>query len=112
MSTHIHPFRLFFAAPRQATSGCGWVATLDHTLLVRKAGDPGSASPAEAAPCCRASPGVVAMQLGRPISNVDYRSKMAQRQASALGWSDDYWQAGLSCSAVAPQTALLGRCMR
>ncbi len=78
----------------QATVGRGWVATLDHPLIVRKAGDPGSSSPAEAAPCCRVSPEVVAMQEGRPISDAEYRSRTAQQQATGqLGWSDDYWQA-------------------
>ncbi|KAL4443898.1 hypothetical protein ABPG75_011635 [Micractinium tetrahymenae] len=32
------------------------------------------------------------MQLGRPISDTLYCSKAAQRQAKALGWSDDYLQ--------------------
>lgn len=34
------------------------------------------------------------MQEGRPISDAEYRSGTAQRQATGqLGWSDDYWQA-------------------
>ncbi|KAL4449525.1 hypothetical protein ABPG77_007169 [Micractinium sp. CCAP 211/92] len=82
-----------YIARLEATVGRGWVATLDHPLIVRKAGDPGSSSPAEAAPCCRVSPEVVAMQEGRPISDAEYRSGTAQRQATGqLGWSDDYWQ--------------------
>lgn len=70
----------------------GRITTHDHALLVRKHGDPALAAPSAAgAPCCRHTPGAVAQQLGRPLSDSDYRSAAAARQAEALGWSQDYW---------------------
>lgn len=72
----------------------GHVVTHDHALLVRKLGDPALTDPAATgAPCCRHTPGVVAQQLGRPISDTHFRSGTASQQAAALGWSQDYMQA-------------------
>ena len=63
--------------------------TADHPLLVRKRGDPGGAL---GAPCCRHTAGVVAQQIGRPISDSEFRSATSARQAQqALGWSADYF---------------------
>lgn len=78
----------------------GDVTTHDYAVLVRKRGDPAlqsssSNSSAAGAACCRHTPGVVAQQLGRPISDSDYRSGRAAQQAAALGWSEDYMQARL-----------------
>lgn len=72
----------------------GRVTTHDHALLVRKRGDPALVAPgaAGAAPCCRHTPGAVAQQLGRPISDTDFRSTTSAAQAAALGWPADVWK--------------------
>ena len=97
----------------------GQVTTLDHSVLIRKSGDPGA--DAGGAPCCRHSPGVVAAQLGRPISDTQYRSSTAAAQAAALGWPADYWQRedleaerlfdyGMLAPAAAPTPLVLTTC--
>lgn len=68
----------------------GTVHSHDHLLLVRKRGDPALVGAPGGAPCCRSAPGVVAQQLGRPISDAEFGSAAAARQAAALGWSADY----------------------
>lgn len=83
----------------------GSIHTHDNSLLVRKLGDPAlEGQGAAGAPCCRHSPGVVAQQLGRPISDTRFRDATAVAQAAAAGWPADNVQARLGGG------WLLGRC--
>lgn len=76
--------------PGQVTDMQGSVFTQDHTLLVRKLGDPAlTERGAGGAPCCRHSPGIVAQQQGRPISDTRFRDATAAAQAAAAGWPAD-----------------------
>lgn len=68
----------------------GSILTHDHILLVRKLGDPALEGQHSAgAPCCRHTPGIVAQQLGRPVSDTRFRDATAAAQAAAAGWPAD-----------------------
>lgn len=74
----------------QVTDMRGSIFTHDHTLLVRKHGDPALEGQHSAgAPCCRHTPGIVAQQMGRPVSDTRFRDATAAAQAAAAGWPAD-----------------------
>lgn len=69
----------------QASDMAGGHAARDFPLLVRKRGDA-----AGRAPCCRSSGLVLAQQLGRPISQSDFRPAWLNASAAAVGWAASY----------------------
>lgn len=94
-------YTLWFSLLAQVTDMRGSIFTHDHTLLVRKHGDPALEGQHSAgAPCCRHTPGIVAQQLGRPVSDTRFRDATAAAQAAAAGWPADNVQVGAAAASM------------